>query len=91
MGLLPVATCWYKLGLELGVSPYDLDVIEGNYPRDREMCKLKMFGAWLRGDADSTYEKLVKALTAVGKRSIAEAICLARGTLRFVSVLSHIH
>ena len=43
------------------------------------MCILKMFGAWLRMDASATYRKLVKALTAVGKRNIAEALCTARG------------
>ena len=44
------------------------------------MCMLKMFGAWLRVDASATYRKLVKALTAAGNRTIAEAVCSARGT-----------
>ena len=44
------------------------------------MCMLKMFGAWLRVDASATYRKLVKALTAAGNRTIAEALCSARGT-----------
>ena len=70
---------WYLLGLQLGVSGDELDVIERNYPRDNHMCMLKMFGAWLRVDASATYRKLVKALTAVGKRNSAEALCTARG------------
>ena len=78
--LLPVPN-WYLLGLQLGVSADELDVIERNYPRDNHMCKVKMFGAWLRMDTSATYEKLVKALAAVGKRNIAEAMCTARGMM----------
>ena len=76
--LLPVPN-WYLLGLQLGVSADELDVIERNYPRDNHMCKAKMFGAWLRVDTNATYEKLARALIAVGKRNIAEAMCTARG------------
>jgi len=60
-------------------------VIEKNYPRDNDMCKLKMFGAWLRGDSNATYEKLARALTTVGKRNIAEAMCTARGMALLMS------
>ena len=70
---------WYLLGLQLGVSADELDVIETNYPRDNHMCKAKMFGAWLRADTSATYEKLARALVTVGKRNIAEAMCTARG------------
>ena len=44
------------------------------------MCKVKMFGVWLRVDASATYEKLARALAALGKRTIAEAVCTERGT-----------
>jgi len=43
------------------------------------MCKLKMFGVWLRGDSNATHEKLARALTTVGKRKIAEELCTERG------------
>ena len=76
--LLPVPK-WYILGLQLGVSADELDVIERNYPRDNHMCKVKMFGAWLRMDTSATYRKLARALVTVGKRNIAEAMCTARG------------
>ena len=76
--LLPVPN-WYLLGLQLGVSGDELDVIERNYPRDNHMCKAKMFAAWLRVDISATYERLARALVTVGKRNIAEAICTSRG------------
>ena len=44
------------------------------------MCKAKMFAAWLRLDTSATHEGLARALVAVGKRNIAEAMCTARGT-----------
>ena len=43
------------------------------------MCKNKMFAAWLRMDTSATYERLARALVAVGKRNIAETLCTARG------------
>ena len=43
------------------------------------MCKVEMFGAWLRVDTSATYRKLARALTAVGKRNIGEALCTAKG------------
>ena len=78
LSLLPVPN-WYLLGLQLGVSTDELDVIEINYPRDNHMCKVKMFGAWLRMDTSATYRKLARALVTLGKRNIAEALCTARG------------
>ena len=70
---------WYLLGLQLGVSGDVLDMIERNYPRDNDLCKVKMFGAWLRMDTSATYRKLARALVTLGKRNTAEAFCTARG------------
>ena len=78
LSLFPVPN-WYLLGLQLGISADELDVIERNYPRDNDLCKVKMFGAWLRVDTSTTYRKLARALVAVGKRNIAKAMCTARG------------
>ena len=74
-----VTTIWYKFGLQLGVSAEDLDIIETNYPRNADMCKIKMFAEWRRSDTNPTYEKLVRALAAVGKRKLAESVCSAQG------------
>ena len=65
------------MGLQLGVSEYELGTIEKNYPQ--EMCKVEMFRAWLKGHTNPTYEKLVRALAAIGKRNIAEFFCTAQG------------
>jgi hypothetical protein len=54
-------------------------MIEKNYPRDADICKIKMFAEWLRGDSNPTYEKLVRALADIGKRNLAESVCNTRG------------
>jgi len=76
-----VVDCWYRLGIQLGVTEDDLNVIEQNYPRDAKMQRAKMFGTWLRSDISATYEKLIKALMVVGKLSLAEKLCRKYGTL----------
>ena len=85
---LPVAKCWYRLGVQLGIPDDELDVIEQNYPRDARMCQLKMFSAWLRTESAPTYEKMVKALVAVEKTSLAEVLCGKYGMLHMIE-LSH--
>ena len=82
---------WYLLGLQLGVSGDELDTIERNYPRDNDLCKVKMFGAWLRVDTSASYRKLARALVAVGNRNIAEAMCTARGMEVNVHVYTQIN
>ena len=56
-----------------------MDMIKRQYPWDDYMCKVKMFEAWVIVDTNATCGKLARALVAVGKRNIAEALCTARG------------
>ena len=66
---LPVIR-WYSLGLQLGVDQHALEVIEKDYPKDSEMCKLKMFGTWLKTDPSATYKKLNRGLAAIGEPTL---------------------
>ena len=54
-------------------------MIERDYSRDNYMCKVKMFGIWLRVDTSPTYVKLARAFVAVGNRTAAETVCARRG------------
>ena len=54
-------------------------MIEKNYVQDVDMCKVKMFAEWHRGDSNPTYEKLVRALVAVGKTKLAKSVCKTQG------------
>ena len=56
-----------------------LDVIKKNNPGDAVMCMINMFTEWQRRDANPTYEKLARALTAVGERKLAESFRTGQG------------
>ena len=84
---LPVVDCWYRLGIQLGVTKNELDVIERNHPRDAKRWQLEMFDTWLRSDSSATYERLIKALVLVGKQSLAEMLCRKYGMLHVCTCL----
>lgn len=70
---------WYHLGLQLGVEGHVLDQIEENYPRDSQMRKNKMFGAWLRRDPEASWEKLASALSCLGENTLVDFIASKHG------------
>ena len=57
---------WYELGLVLGISEHDLDIIRHDYRDKYQDCRREMFKLWLQGDSNASYKKLVSALHAVG-------------------------
>ena len=77
---LHVTKNWYALGLQLGISSQELDKFQRDYTRDEEMCKKKMFGAWLRSSSP-TFWNLNKALIAIGRKDVAESISKREGAI----------
>lgn len=71
---------WYHLGLQLGVEAHMLDQIEENYPRDSQMRKNKMFGAWLKRDPEASWEKLASSLLCLGENTLVNFIDSKYGT-----------
>ena len=65
---------WHSVGLELGLEDVTLRIIEHNHPRDLNGAKIDMLSTWLDQDVDATYEKLAKALVAVGEEICAEKL-----------------
>ena len=57
---------WYGLGLVLGISEHELDIIRHDYRDKLQDCRREMFKLWLQTDSDASYKKLVSALHAVG-------------------------
>lgn len=72
---------WFNLGLKLGITEYELCVIEDNYPRDNKACKRKMFSTWLKLNPNSSYPKLIKALQEIGEMTIANDLCRKHGKI----------
>ena len=75
---LPV-TKWYNLGLQLQVDQEELETIQSKHPQDDRICQTKMFGVWLREIEHANYQKLLRALVAIGRRDIAESVCDKEG------------
>ena len=66
---------WYYIGLCLGVSKTDLDIIESNYRQDTDSCFRKMLTLWLK-QVSGTWQMLIDALhdKTVGYHSLADSI-----------------
>ena len=58
-----------------------LDQIEENYPRDSQMRKNKMFGAWLKSDPEASWDKVAVALLKLGENALANFIASQYGML----------
>ena len=67
-----VASKWYNLGLQLGMEPYVLEVIEGSRMKPEE-CTREMFRRWLNSESGT-------GGTARSKKSILEAVDITFGS-----------
>ena len=71
---------WYTVGLQLGISQYNLETIQTN--KSTSHCFREMFSSWLNGEQHTgnkprTWETLLQAVAAVfggGKDSLTERI-----------------
>ena len=73
-----MAPDWWILGIQLGVPPHRLNIIQCNNAHSPEgpiRCLVNMFDWWLNNSCDSTYEKLAAALKAIGKTNLALKVC----------------
>ena len=70
---------WYGLGLVLGISERDLDIIRHDYRDKIQDCRREMFKLWLQTDSDASYKKLVSALRAVGDHWYADRLTRKHG------------
>ena len=73
-------TQWYNVGLGLGISPDNLDVIHRNSQGDCSVCHRQMFIEWLRNHLQPTWSLLAGALKSrlVGMADLAEKIAHKR-------------
>ena len=60
------AAKWYQLGLQLGISPATLSIIESDYPRDAQRCMTEVIIRWLRNAPEFPWAKLAEALEVIG-------------------------
>ena len=94
---LPVAAVWRRLGLQLGVPSYQLDIMQENHAGridPSSHCLNSVFVWWLNNSDSRTPNQLATALSVIGKRDVAESVaqkygmyCNPYNRLIFVSVL----
>ena len=67
-------TKWHDLGLHLELSEDTLGIIASDNKGDAEGCLRTMLSKWLHNDTEASWEKLAKALGAMGEYVIAANI-----------------
>lgn len=72
---LQIGYLWYNLGVELNIPIHVLETLVTNFPTDAVRCSIHMFDSWLKNDQEATYAKLLKALVAINRKSVAIDIC----------------
>ena len=61
------ATDWYEIGIELGLQPHELDIIENDH-NQTVTCFQKTFNNWLKSNTNNaTWTTLEVALTNVNR------------------------
>ena len=69
--LVPKAAKWNFLGIQLGLSPDELDIIRAN-SQDVEECLRKVLQKWYDKTLNPTWQKIIAALRALGELRLAE-------------------
>ena len=59
-------TNWYSLGVQLEITPEDLNQIESNHSGDTERCKTEVVNFWLRNTQECTWDRLTQAVDEMG-------------------------
>ena len=72
---------WPAVALELGLTQYDVHVIESTYPHNLCRHEAEMLDKWLLQDLHATFGKLAKALHAAGEASCGHKVAKDNGLL----------
>ena len=73
---IDVAPQWYDLGMQLlnGEQAKKLNVIQSDHSGDSEKCCTALFNYWLQVDTTASWDKLMMALSHIGKHVLADTI-----------------
>ena len=70
------------MGIKLLVPKDQLDRIQSNhaqYSDHTERCLISMFDWWFNNCSESTCEVLIRAVSTMGKKDVAEKLCKKYG------------
>lgn len=60
-------TKWFRLGLKLGLTQDELEIIESDRRLDASEALMKVLREWLRQSEKPTWRAVVQAMRAVGE------------------------
>ena len=60
------AAKWYQLGIQLGIPPATLSIIESDHPHDAQRCMTEVINWWLQNAPEHSWTKLAEAVKAMG-------------------------
>ena len=80
-------TNWYRVGQQLRFDELILERLNNDYKGDKEECKKRMFGYWLRCCNDPSYERLMQALVNAGETVAAENLHKKSGQFSVVTLV----
>ena len=80
-------TNWYRVGQQLSIDELTLEHLNDDYKGDKEECKKRMFGYWLRHCEDPSYDCLMQALVNAGETIAAENLHKKSGQFGVITVV----
>ena len=80
-------TNWYHVGQQLSFDELTLERFNDDYKGDKEECKKRMFGYWLRHYKEPSYERLMKALVNAGETVAAENLHKESGQFSVITLV----
>ena len=86
---LPLASIWKEIGVQLGVPVDQLDAIQQNNHGSVDMsknCLIDMFTYWLLNGEETTAEKLIMAVCAVGRYDVERTISQKYGKWKVIII-----
>ena len=60
------AVKWYHLGLQLGIPPATLSIIESDHPHDAQQRMTEVIIWWLQNASECSWAKLAEPVEAMG-------------------------
>lgn len=80
---------WFSLGINLGLSKYDLDVIQQEAGSGGVMqCRLAMLSLWYNRCPDVAWPDLIKALILTSRSRLAHQLALKYGKPIFIDLFT---
>ena len=77
---------WFHLGIQLGVSEYELQMISEAHPRDPARCRTEMLSLWMKTTSELKWSTIVQALAMIGSRTLSNVLAQKYGMSKWKAI-----